>query len=89
LRYHDRNDEPLIYAYPEKKISRPSIKTIRLYTSLDEMKRDEYREWQEVSPLARLNAAAELSLGAYRFKGPKHVPLPLQRTLVRLQQPED
>ena len=64
-------------------------KTIRRYTSLDDMKRDEYREWQKLSPLARLDAAAELSIGAYRFKDPKNVPERLQRTLVRLQQPEN
>lgn len=62
-------------------------KTIRRYTSLDDMKRDEYREWQKLSPIERLDAGAELSIGAYRFKDP-HVPERLQRTLVRLQQPE-
>jgi len=62
-------------------------KTIRRYTSLDDMKRDEYREWRKLSPIERLDAAAELSMAAYRFKDP-NVPERLQRTLVRLQQPE-
>jgi hypothetical protein len=35
-------------------------KTIRRYTSLDEMKRDEYRNWQKMLPRERLDAAAEL-----------------------------
>jgi hypothetical protein len=64
-------------------------KTIRRYTSLDDMKRDEYREWQKVSAIARLDAAAELSIGAYLLKDPANVPSRLQRTLVRLQQPEN
>lgn len=62
-------------------------KTLRRYTSLDEMKRDEYREWQKLTPLERLDAGAELSIGAYSFKH-AHVPQRMERTLVRLQQPE-
>jgi hypothetical protein len=64
-------------------------KTIRKYTSLDAMKADELSEWQKLSPLERLNAAAELSMTAYGIKeSSKNVPARLQRTLVRLQQPE-
>ena len=64
-------------------------KTIRRYTSLDAMKADEYRAWQKLAPHERLDAAAELSIGAYRMKEPsKNVSARLQRTLVRLQQPE-
>jgi hypothetical protein len=64
-------------------------KTIRRYTSLDEMKRDEYRDWQKMLPRERLDAAAELSIGAYGLKDQINVPARLQRTLVRLQQPEN
>ncbi|MGI8743428.1 MAG: hypothetical protein ACR2NN_12825 [Bryobacteraceae bacterium] len=64
-------------------------KTIRRYSSLDDMKRDEYRDWQKLTASERLDAAAELSIGAYRLKDPQNVPERLQRTLVRLQQPEN
>ena len=63
-------------------------KTIRRYTSLDEMKRDEYRDWQRMLPRDRMDAAAELSIGAYGLKDPANVSSRLQRTLIRLQQPE-
>lgn len=62
-------------------------KTIRRYTNLDDMKRDEYREWQRLPAVQRLVATAELSIGAYQLKDP-NVPTRLQRTLVRLKQPE-
>jgi hypothetical protein len=59
-------------------------KTIRKYGSLDEMKADEYWEWQELPGYERLNAAAELSL--YQAKEPsRDVQSRLQRTLVHLQ----
>ena len=65
-------------------------KTIRRYNNLEAMKADEYREWQKLPPHERLAAAAELSIGAYRMKDPSNnVPARLQRTLVRLQQPEN
>jgi len=65
-------------------------KTIRKYTSLDPMKSDEYRERQTLPPSERLNAAAALSIGVHRLKdSSKNVPARLQRTLVRLQQPEN
>jgi hypothetical protein len=65
-------------------------KTIRTYHSLDEMKADEYREWQKLSAGERLDAAAALSIWAYGLKDTlRNVPARLQRTLVRLQQPEN
>ena len=64
-------------------------KSIRVYTSLDEMKNDEYREWQRLQPHERLNAAAELSLSAQWGKeSSRNVPRRLQRTLLHFQQPE-
>lgn len=62
-------------------------KTIRKYASFDAMKDDEYREWQALPARARLDAAAELSLMQYAWKGTKRDAQPgLQRTLVRVQQ---
>ena len=64
-------------------------KTIRKYASFDEMKADEYREWQELPGYERLNAAAALSLALYQLKEPTRDVQPrLQRTLVHLQRPE-
>jgi hypothetical protein len=45
-------------------------KVIFTYTSLDPMKADEYREWQELPPHERMTAVAELTLAAYRTKEP-------------------
>ena len=65
-------------------------KTVRKYSSLDAMKADEYRGWQNLLPRERLDAAAELSISAYGMKeSPNSVPARLQRTLVRLKQPEN
>jgi hypothetical protein len=65
-------------------------KTIRKYDSLEAMKADEYREWQKRTPGERLDAAAELSIAAFSPKeSPLNVPARLQRTLVRLPQPEN
>jgi hypothetical protein len=63
-------------------------KTIRKYDTLEAMKADEYRQWQELTPRERLDAATELSLAAFRSKE-SHVPARLQRTLIRLPQPEN
>jgi hypothetical protein len=64
-------------------------KTIRKFASFEAMKAEEYLAWQALSPAERLNAAAELSIGLYSIKEPStNVPARLQRTLVRLQQPQ-
>jgi len=65
-------------------------KTIRKYTSFDEMKADEYREWQELPDYERWNTTAELSLALYQAKEPTpHDVRPrLQRTLVHLKRPQ-
>ncbi|MGH8067698.1 MAG: hypothetical protein ACRERE_21210 [Candidatus Entotheonellia bacterium] len=64
-------------------------KVIRTYASLDAMKADEYREWQQLPGYERLNAAAALSLALYQIKEPtRDVRQGLQRTLVHLQQPQ-
>jgi hypothetical protein len=59
--------------------------TLKRYTSFEEMKADEYREWQALSPQARLDAAAELSFMLYQWKEPtRDVQQGLQRTFVRV-----
>ena len=64
-------------------------KTIRKYTNFDEMKADEYREWQALPGYVRLNAIVELSLAQYQLKEPtRNVRQRLQRTLVHLQRPQ-
>ena len=64
-------------------------KTIRKYTSLDAMKAAELRDWQRLSGLERLDAAAELSVAAYQMKGSEGDVQPrLQRTLVHLRRPQ-
>ncbi len=61
-------------------------KTIRKYTDLDAVKDEEYREWQALSPQARLDVAAELSFSQYGWKDSgRNVQPGLQRTLVRVQ----
>jgi hypothetical protein len=61
-------------------------KTIRKYTDFDDVKDDEYLEWQALPVHVRLNAAAELSSMQYQWKDQTHdVQTRLQRTLVCLQ----
>jgi len=63
-------------------------KTVRRYSSLDEMKADEYRYWQSRPVWERMDAVSELTQEHYTMKGaPPDVP-GLQRTLVRVQRPQ-
>jgi hypothetical protein len=64
-------------------------KILRKYTSLDEMKADEYRYWQSRPAHERLDAVEEMVATAYALKGWKMEPdVPrLQRPFVRLQCP--
>ena len=60
-------------------------KTLRRYSSLDEMKADEYRYWQSRSVRERVEAVSELTQEQYAMKGVvSNVPR-LQRTLVRFE----
>lgn len=64
-------------------------KTIRKYTSFDEMKADEYRYWQSRPVYERMDAVEELNQIAYELKGwemPPDVPRS-QRPFVRLPCP--
>jgi hypothetical protein len=63
-------------------------KTIRKYSNLEEMKADEIREWQRRSAAERMEAVREITLAAYRIKGLITDVPRLERTLVRLPQPE-
>jgi hypothetical protein len=60
-------------------------KTLRRYTSLDEMKADEYRYWQSRPVHERVAAISELTEEGYRLKGVSTDAFRLQRTLVRVQ----
>jgi hypothetical protein len=62
---------------------------IRKYSSLEEMKADEYRYWQSRPAHERIDAVEEMIRDAYALKGwemPPDVPR-LQRPFVRLPCP--
>lgn len=60
-------------------------KTIRKFSSFDDMKAEEYHYWQGMSARERMRAVWDITLEAYRLKGEiRDVPR-LQRTLVRIQ----
>ena len=61
-------------------------KTIHKYTSLDEMKADEYRYWQSRPVWERLAAVEELIREAYALKG-EPVPRLDRSSFVRLPNP--
>ncbi len=63
-------------------------KTIRVYSSLKEMKADEYRYWQSRPAHERMSAVAEITRAAYALKEPSLDVRRLERTLVCLQRPE-
>ncbi len=63
-------------------------KAIRKFTSLDEMKAEEYRYWQSRPVHERMDAVSELTLAMYAMKGADPDVPRLQRTLVRLQRPQ-
>lgn len=60
-------------------------KTIRRYTSFDEMKADEYRYWQSRPVYERVEAVSQLTQEQYAMKGEAPDVPRLQRTIVRLQ----
>ena len=63
-------------------------KTIRTYTSLSEMKADEYRYWQSRPVHEPMAAVSEMTLAAYRMKGGALDVPRFQRTVVVLQRPQ-
>lgn len=60
-------------------------KTIRRYTSFEEMKADEYRYWQGRPIHERVKAVSELTQEHYALKGAAPDVPRLQRTLVRFE----
>lgn len=68
-------------------LGRAMDKTIRRFSSFDEMKADEYRYWQSVSGRERMQAVSEITLEAYALKGRAADVQRLQRTLIRIQRP--
>jgi hypothetical protein len=63
-------------------------KVIRTYSSHEDLKADEYREWQRLPVSERMKAVAVLTLAAYQMKETAPDVRRLQRTLVHLQRPE-
>ena len=59
-------------------------RTIRRYTSYQEMKADEYRYWQSRPAHERMDAVSELTTAAYLLKGTALDVPRLQGPLVRL-----
>jgi hypothetical protein len=60
-------------------------KTIRKYTTFDEMKADEYRYWQSRPVHERVAAIWELTAEGYTMRGCKPDDFRLQRTLVHFE----
>jgi hypothetical protein len=60
-------------------------KSIRRFSSLDEMKAEEYRYWQGVSARERIQAVSDITRDAYALKGQLPSVQRLQRTLIRIQ----
>ena len=60
-------------------------KTITIYTSFEDMKAAELREWQALPAHERLRAVAEMTLAVYHMKEPSQDARRIQRTLVHLQ----
>jgi len=63
-------------------------KVIRKYASLEDMKADEYREWQQLPAWERMKAVVDLTLAAYQLKGATPDVRRIQDALVRLPFPE-
>lgn len=62
-------------------------KTVRKFTSFQEVKDEEYRYWQSVPPAERIEAAFQLSVEGYRMKGIVADGSGLKRSLVRVEWP--
>ena len=61
-------------------------KTIRKFSSFEEMKNEEYRYWHSVSPAERFAAGHQLSVEGYRAYGHSADGAELKRVAVRIQQ---
>jgi hypothetical protein len=63
-------------------------KTIRFTSNPDELRAEDYRYWQSVSPAERMHVAWELSLMGYRMKGLAPDGQELRRSVVRVELPK-
>jgi hypothetical protein len=61
-------------------------KTIRKFNSFEEMKDEEYRYWQSVTPAERFAAGHQLSVEGYRAYGYSADGAELKRVAVRIEQ---
>ena len=73
---------------PSRATNGPMDTVIRKYSNFDDMKADEYRDWQRVPVHERMRAVVEITLAAYQMKGQAPDVRRLERTLVHLQRPE-
>ncbi|HEV2644961.1 MAG TPA: hypothetical protein VGU46_01210 [Acidobacteriaceae bacterium] len=60
-------------------------KSVHKFASFQEVKDEEYRYWQSISPSERIAAIYEHSVDAYRMKGIVADGQGLKRTLVRFE----
>ena len=60
-------------------------KTVRKFTSFQEVKDEEYRYWQSVSPSERIAAGHQMSVEGYRAYGFEVDGRNLKRVAVRFQ----
>jgi hypothetical protein len=60
-------------------------KSIRKFSSINDMKAEELRYWQGVSARERMQAVLDITLQTYRFNGGLRDVSRLQRTVVRIQ----
>ena len=63
-------------------------KIARVYTSMAEMKRDEYRYWQSRPGYERMEAVTEISRAVYAMKGALSDVPRLQRVVAVLPRPQ-
>jgi hypothetical protein len=61
-------------------------KTIRKFSSFDEMKDEEYRYWQSKTPAERFAAGHQMSVEGYRAYGYSADGAELKRVAVRIEQ---
>ena len=64
-------------------------KAIRKFASFDEMKDEEYRYWQSVTPAGRLAAGHQVSVEGYRALGYSCDGADLKRVAVRTENKPD
>jgi hypothetical protein len=64
----------------------PMDKTIRKFASFEEMKDEEYRYWQSVTPAELFAAGHQMSVEGYRAYGYSADGAELKRVAVRIEQ---